>query len=315
MSLLKSIPAATICMLLWPAIVHAQTGKNDAGLMKRFQQLTDRLTVAERKSDTKSYMAFYEKDAISMPEFQPTLRGISELQVYYKNIFSRQQISLYEKKLEEAIVLDNNTTAVTGTFKKEYRATASDTIQTLEGKFCQVWRLQTDGSYKVSGEITGFFHHVAAPEQLFVSMQLQNGQQPLYTEEEIPLELRAYNALMAKYVNDGEGALRSRFFTDDGRFMPFEHATVYGKKNLKEYLVAYDTRPAAFHFDTLKVFTYEFIYFDDYVLEYPKFRVKWRMNDQSGRVEGKGIRIWKRQKDHSLRIYIELSSHNYIPAQ
>jgi hypothetical protein len=42
------------------------------------------------------------------------------------------------------------------------------------------------------------------------------------------------------------------------------------------------------------------------------FKVKWSMPDHSGRTEGKGIRIWKRQEDKSLRLYREIGTHNHF---
>lgn len=117
---------------------------------------------------------------------------------------------------------------------------------------------------------------------------------------------------MEKYVRIGDGALRSEFFTNDGKFMPFAHSTVTGMDELKPYLIAYDTHREGFTIDSISVHTYHYEYFDDYVLEYPKFKVKWSTPQFSGRTEGKGVRIWKRQEHKSLRIYREIGTHNHI---
>ncbi len=115
---------------------------------------------------------------------------------------------------------------------------------------------------------------------------------------------------MEKYVKAGKGALRAQFFSNDGKFMPFSHPTLTGMSELKPYLIAYDTRGADFKFDLLSVYTYDYEYFDEYILEYPKFKVKWSTPNASGVAEGKNIRIWKRQSDKSLKLYLEISTHN-----
>ena len=59
-------------------------------------------------------------------------------------------------------------------------------------------------------------------------------------------------------------------------------------------------------------YTYEFETRGEYILEYDMFKVKWSVPNYSGRTEGKGIRIWKRQEDKSLRLYREIGTHNHL---
>jgi hypothetical protein len=81
-------------------------------------------------------------------------------------------------------------------------------------------------------------------------------------------------------------------------------------KQLKQYLIAYSTRGDV-EIDSIEVYPNHFEYFEGYVLEYPKFYVEWKSGDYSGKTAGKGIRIWKRQKDNSLRIFREIGTHNH----
>jgi ketosteroid isomerase-like protein len=290
--------------------VFAQIDNKRDNLIQKVQKLSDILMTAEKNDDTKNFLTLYEENAISMPDYQPMLRGIDEISIYYKEIFQRQRIKSFQKKIEEVINLGKTTIVEIGTFKKEYTVLETDSILTLNGKYCYVWNIQPGGSLKIKGEISGFFHPVKNPKNLVVSLQTHLGESEIHKENETPIELRAYNALMEKYVKNGEGALRSQFFTNDGKFMPFAHPTLTGMNELKPYLIAYDTRGTDFKFDLLSVYTYDYEYFDEYILEYPKFKVKWSTPNALGVVEGKGIRIWKRQDDKSLKLYLEISTHN-----
>lgn len=290
--------------------VFAQPKTKFDNLKHKVQKLSEILTTAETNDDTKTFLALYEENAVSMPDYQPMLRGIDEISIFYKEIFQRQKIKQFHRRTEEVISLGKTTLAEIGTFKKEYSELETDSILTLNGKYCYIWNILPNGSLKIKGEIFGFFHPIQKPGNFVVGLQTHLGESDIHKENEIPIELRAYNALMEKYVKNGEGALRCQFFTDDGKFMPFSHPTLTGMNELKPYLIAYDTRGVDFRFDLLSVYTYDYEYFDEYVLEYPKFKVKWSTPDASGVAEGKNIRIWKRQGDKSLKLYLEISTHN-----
>jgi hypothetical protein len=142
--------------------------------------------------------------------------------------------------------------------------------------------------------------HKNQPDRLVTSRQ-----------QEMPFELKAYNALMEKGVRTRDAALRASFFTDDGSFFPFADTTVTGMGQIKPYLIAYSSRGEV-SIDSIQCYTYDFEQSDNYILEYDMFKVRWSTVDLTGRTEGKGIRIWKRQYDHSLRLYREIGTHNHI---
>jgi hypothetical protein len=116
---------------------------------------------------------------------------------------------------------------------------------------------------------------------------------------------------MEKGVRIRDGVLRSEFFTEDARFMPFADSTKTGIEQLKPYLIAYSTRGNV-TIDSIACYTYHHEDFNDFILEYAMFKVKWRVPDVSGMTEGKGIRIWKRQKDKSLKLYREIGTHDHL---
>ena len=116
---------------------------------------------------------------------------------------------------------------------------------------------------------------------------------------------------MEKGVRKRDGNLRSEFFMKDGSIYPFADTTVTGMDQIKPYLIAYSSRGTV-TIDSIMCYTYDFETLGEYILEYDMFKVKWSVPNFSGRTEGKGIRIWKRQQDKSLRLYREIGTHNHL---
>jgi ketosteroid isomerase-like protein len=279
---------------------------------QQLRDLSQQLHEAEISDDLSAYLKHYDEHAISMPEYQLTLKGVDEIRMYYNEIFKRQNIQSFQCVADEFIHM-NNTIVEIGTFKKEYRNDSNtDSLITLNGKYWHIWEAQ-GGVFKLYGEAFGYFNPVAHPEALIVELKTeQPNESDILSQKEIPFELRAYNALMEKGVRTRDGILRSSFFTDDARVFPFADSTVSGIENIKPYLIAYSSRGTV-TIDSIMCYTYDFKYSDNYLLEYDMFKVKWRVPDFSGKTEGKGIRIWKRQDDNSLKLYREIGTHNHLP--
>jgi ketosteroid isomerase-like protein len=276
---------------------------------QHLQKLSEIRIEAEEKDDLKNYLSHYDENAISMPEYQTILQGSDQIETFYETIFQRQNVKTLQRKAGEVIDLGKTIVEI-GTFKKEYTHPENDTLITQSGKYWNVWDVKADGTLKLKGEAFGFFHPVKDPEMLVVKntpMEVSD----ISSDSETSFELKAYNALMEKGVRNRDGVLRSEFFTDDGSFMPFADSTVTGMAKIKPYLIAYSSRGKV-TIDSISCYTYHSEYFDDHVLEYAKFRVKWSTPQFSGRTQGKGIRIWKRQEDRSLKLYREIGTHNHL---
>lgn len=280
-------------------------------IIERIRKLSELQTQAEKNDDLKSYLSYYEKNAISMPEYQVTLTGIDEIEHFYSVIFRRQNIQMFQRTADEFIDLGKTIIEI-GTFKKEY-IDEVDTLITQNGKYWKIWSLQPDAGFKLKGEAFGFFHHVKDPRLLTVELKVSKGEKKfLDPVNKMPFELCAYNALMEKSVKMRDGVMRSAFFTDDGSFMPFAHPTVAGIDEIKPYLITYNSGGNV-TIDSVSVYTIHCEYIHDIVLEYYKFSAVWRSApSDSGKTEGKGIRIWKRQPDMSLRIFREIGTHNHF---
>lgn len=276
---------------------------------EHLRHLTASLTDAEIRDDVTSFMSLYDPFAVSMPDYQPLLAGSGQIEPYYTEIFRRQDIKTFQRTPDEFIDLDSTSVSF-GTFHKEFTVQGTDSLVTLDGKYCHVWKKFPDGTDKLTMETFGFFKPVDNAES-FVVRELFPKSADHYDEANIPVELRAYNALMEKYVSrSGSGALRAAFFTDDGKVFPFASPPVATLDSITPYLIKYDTHGGGFKFDTISVTTYRYEYHEPRVLEIQKFYVRWSAPNAHGGASGQGIRVWIRQPNHSLKLYREIGTHN-----
>ena len=122
------------------------------------------------------------------------------------------------------------------------------------------------------------------------------------------IELRAYAALGEKAIREWDPELRIPMYTDDAIFYPFADTAKAGIDVLEPYLRGYHQNDIQIDLIESQPFAYQ--YFDGYVLQFSTFEVDWRFNEASGTNKGKGITLWKRQPDHSLKVYRKIGSHN-----
>jgi ketosteroid isomerase-like protein len=258
---------------------------------------------AERNADLETFIGFYDPHAIVMPEYQPPISGMKGVRGYFSEVFKR--IVVRDSELTISEVLDFDSTLVEfGTFVKH--CSIADSGFTLQGKYCNVWSRQSNGNLKIKGECFGYFHPVDNPLPFVVNVQGD-----LTARAGHSFELKAYNALMEKGVKTRDGSVRADFFTDDGVFYPFADSAVVGMKSLRPYLIEYSGGNVTI--DSISCYTLHHEQLKDAVLEYDAFHVVWEVPGVKGKTEGKGIRIWKRMPDLSLRLYREIGTHNYHP--
>lgn len=271
--------------------------------------LSKKMTEAELRSQLPKVMDYYDHRALSMPEYQLTLTGRNQIQEYYAEMFKRQQIKTFQRHPIEFIHLKTTIVEI-GLFEKEYTCSDVDSLITTRGKYWNVWSSRPDGTYRITGNIFNYFHPVSNPETLVIeTSQKQPDESELKTIQ--PFELKAYNALMEKGVRQRNASLRYSFFTDDAILYPFADTVYNGIDQIKSHLIEYSSRGSV-TIDTVNCYTYAFEDHGSYILEYAMFKVKWSQKDISGRTEGKGIRIWKRQPDKSLRLFREIGTHNFL---
>jgi len=274
--------------------------------------LRDILIRTAVEKDVGKRMQYYVPNAISMPEYQPTLEGVDAISQYYGAIFSRQNVQRFERRIGEVLELEGTIVEI-GSFRLEYTDAQGGEALPQEGKYWNVWARQANGGLKIKAETWGYFQPIKDPAALTVEIPpgaARPSRRKLDEQgENLRFELHALNALMKEAVLNHDTELRLGFFTRDAVFMPHADANKSGIDEIRKYLIEYNTRSVVL--EAARIETFEFERVGDHAIEYPRFNVKWRVPELSGVASGKGIRLWKRQHGGALKIFREIATHDF----
>lgn len=262
--------------------------------------------------DVDERLRYYARNVISMPEYQPMLRGLTQVRKYYEEMARRQDVRRYDRTIEEIIELDGAVVEL-GTFEIEYTRRAQASQLHDRGKYWNVWAIQPDGSLKLESETWGYFHPLADPASQYVRMEADASDgvsPPLDQNSSVWFELLALNTLMEAAVRNRDGRLRAEFFASDAVFMPHGDSTKRGIEEIRKHLIEYNSGPVTI--DSISIRTYDVRVSAGYVIEYPRFEVAWRTPESSGISSGQGARIWRRDPDCRLRLYREIGTHDFV---
>src|SRR5688572_2268989 len=134
---MKTYHLSVLSLLFFlPILISCTRGKEpDTDSRKRVEQrvegLTQKLTNLEAADSLDTFLQYYDDDAISMPEYQLTLRGRNEIKSFYREIFNRQKIVTFNRKSKEFIHMDSTVVEI-GSFEKEYTNSNTDSLWSLE---------------------------------------------------------------------------------------------------------------------------------------------------------------------------------------
>jgi hypothetical protein len=239
----------------------------------------------------------FDEESVLMIDYQPTIIGAFAIKSYIDsllthNTFSDIRFKSLETYLYKDVVID------IGNLEWERNNNRE------RGKYWNVWKLIEKDVYVLQSHSFGFYHKAISPELLRFQIETDSFNTPIQDN----FELMAYNALMEKAVKKRDGVLRAEFFTEDASFFPFEETPKITKKVLLPYLIQYNSGDVTIK--EINVFTIDYEKLEDGFIEYNGFNVNWQAGNFQGKTKGKGIRIWKRQADGSLKIFREIGLHD-----
>ena len=260
---------------------------------------TKELDAALIKADVVSLLELTGEASIFMLDYQRTLQGPAQLKTYYRKLFKEHDIIAIKRKGIETISLAEYRLEI-GTFTKTFTRITDKKNMVHTGKYWCIWK-----GIGANSELFAYMegYHQEIPREEYVVLDI--GIEP---KNYGTIELRAYAALGEKAIREWDPELRILLYEDDAIFYPFADTAKIGIDVLKPYLRGYHQHDIKIDFIKGQPFAYR--YFDGYVLQFSTFEVDWHFNEASGTNKGKGITLWKRQPDHSLKIYRKIGSHN-----
>jgi ketosteroid isomerase-like protein len=265
-------------------------------------------SMLNKKSET--IVSYYADGIRLMPEFQKTVMGKSNALSYHKAFSARFDIQEFSR--DEIEILDLGSRVVElGMFTMKMKLKSTGKEYELKGKYQNIWEKSENGKLSLITEAWNYNHQVGIVEQLkfegvpVVDVALQ-AHVPINSP--ISFELAALNRLMEITIMQHDSKIWSQFYTDDGMFIYSGNPIYEGRKSLDEFLEKHVNEMAVF--EKLDVRNDRVDALGEYVIEYASHIAIVRSGEYSGINTGKDIRIWRREKGGSLKIFRTMAMYD-----
>lgn len=253
---------------------------------------------------------YYAENIRLMPEFQKTIMGKSNALLYHKAFSTRFDIQEYSREEIEMLDLGSRVVEI-GMFTMKMKLKSTGKEHELKGKYQNIWKELENGKLALITEAWNYNHQLEIEEQLRfeevpeVDVALQAH---LPINSNISFELEALNRLMEATVTQHDAKIWSQFYTEDGMFLYSRHPIYEGRKALDEFLENHVKELPVF--EKLDIRNDQIDNLEDYVIEYASHIANWRGSEYSDVGLGKDLRIWRREKDRSLKIFRHIGMYD-----
>ncbi|MBL0743121.1 YybH family protein [Chryseolinea lacunae] len=255
-------------------------------------------------------VAYYDDNLRLMPAFQKTIVGKANVLAYRKAFASRFDVREYN--MMEMDVIDLGTlVAEVGTFTQKMKLKSTGKDFDWKGKYLNLWKKQENKTLRLITEAWNYDHPTDDANQLkFADVPNEDVavMSHVNINNNISFELAALNRLMEATVSQHDAAIWAQFYADDGMFLYSGQPLRKGKKALEDFLVEHCKGLPVF--EKLDIRNDHIDHLGMYVIEYASHFAAVRSGDWSGVGLGKDLRIWRREKDGSLKIMWHIAMYD-----
>lgn len=254
---------------------------------------------------------YYSKDIRMMPELQKTIMGKSNASAYQKAFSARFKVQSFNRTNMEVLDLGSQVLEI-GKLSMKLTLKASKQEFDLEGTYLNIWKKLPDGSLSLITEAWNYDHYYAEIHEHLKFEEVPSFHVALlpnvYVNSNISFELAALNRLLDATVTGHDGNVWSRFYADDCILIPNYHPPLQGKKAVDKYIDMHVKELPVF--EELDIRNDRIDDLGKYVVEYASHIASWKNGESSGVGMGKNIRIWRRESDHSLKLFRSIAMYD-----
>jgi uncharacterized protein (TIGR02246 family) len=152
--------------------VNSVTAQDNSDLKSQIQSMNDKMASAVKSQDMNTVMDFYADDAVSMPSYQPMLKGKEAIKTQNEKDM-KEGSHLSDMKLNTQDVYGSgNLVYEVGTYNVTYTS-PENSGQTMKdnGKYLTVWEKQNDRQWKIKAEI---WNTDRSPREMMEAMEHNN---------------------------------------------------------------------------------------------------------------------------------------------
>ncbi|MBW1297747.1 DUF4440 domain-containing protein [Aquimarina litoralis] len=252
----------------------------------------------------------YDKEMYLMPAFQKTLLGKDNALIYHKAFFDRFEIIAYERKNFETLDLGPQL-CVLGEFKMKVRLKEGTKVEELNGKYMNIWKKEK-GDVSLISEIWNYNHHTDLTDQLKFdtipgTVLAYQGHLPI--NNNIRFEIASINHFTEEFIAHRDHMLWMQLYAEDAIAL-FSYKPVFKDRNMLDQFIKDHVAELPI-FEKLDIRNNYINDLGEYVVNYASHIANWRNNEYSGISTGKGIKIWRRAANGTLKIVRQISTYDY----
>jgi ketosteroid isomerase-like protein len=146
---MKKLFSILFALIFISSLVYAQ---DTAELKKKIQEMNDKAAEMMVANDEAGMWANYTEDVISMPSYEPMLRGIEACKQSYKKMTEAGMKMTTFKSIVTDVIDAGNYIIDIGSYKISMSMPGMDMPWDDHGKYMTIWEKQDDGSLKVKVE-------------------------------------------------------------------------------------------------------------------------------------------------------------------
>jgi ketosteroid isomerase-like protein len=254
-------------------------------------------------------VAYFDENIRLLTEFQKTVLGKTNVALYHKIMTSKLDITSYNRAITESYDLGARITEF-GNFVMKFKLKNRGKEYQLEGKYLNIWKKE-DQRLTLVTECWNYNNEVEISEDLRFN-EVPDHQTALLAHtpvnNSISFQLAALCRLQETAITQHDASIWSQFYTDDCKILTHGHEAYEGRKAIDEYISKHVKELPIF--EKLDIRNDQIDDLGDYIIEYASHVANWRNGDSSGVNTGKDIRIWRREKDGSLKIFRQIGMYD-----
>ena len=281
----------------------------DAKTKNVLDQFREGYTKSYQEKNPSILLSWYADNIRLMPEFQKTVMSKRNALSYHNAFLARFEVKAYQRKNWE--IVDLGTMVMeTGKMTMTIKSGNNGNEYTINGKYLNIWEKKDDQLLLVT-EAWNYDHSLEMEEQFrFPEVPVQDValQAHLPVNSNISFELAALNKLMETAVTQHDQSTWLQFYSQDAMFCYSRHPVYKGKIAIGAFLGEHVKELPVF--EKLDIRNDQIYQLDTYVIEYASHIANWRNGASSGVGLGKDLRIWRREKDGSLKIFRHIGMYD-----
>jgi len=245
-----------------------------------------------------------------MTEGLATVFGSSNIAAYFRAFFARFTVRAYVYNDVQTWDMGPRV-AEFGRFTMRLAPKAGGGELSLQGKYLDLWEHHSGGGLRLAAIASNFDAWLPNGDILRfdgipsvrVAMQAR-----VPMENDLSVELAAYNLLIQRALIEHDAALWSRIYADDAVLLPNNAPIARGHAAIEAFIEAHCRELPIFEQLDLRNDRIEEA--DGYICEFASHIANWRNGAASGVSTGKNLRIWRRQPDHALKLILQIPAYD-----